>query len=68
MIRIQTYSEFLNGREPTKDTKREYVKYLQGIVRGINERVNREQLRMSRDELDAIDTISNIFEKLAREE
>lgn len=68
MIRIQTYSEFLNGREPNQDTKREYVKYLQGVVRTINDRINQEQTRMSRDELKAVDMVSDYLEKLAEEE
>jgi len=67
MIVIQTYSEFLDGRERTTETKREYIKYLQGITREINDRINREQCRMSRDELRAIDTISSYFEKMAEE-
>ena len=68
MIKVKSYSEFLDGREPNSDTKREYIKYLQGIVQSINDRINTEQIRMSRDDLRAIDTISNIFEKLAEEE
>ena len=67
MIKVKSYSEFLDGRERSRDTKREYIKYLQGMVREINDRVNREQCRMSGDELRAMDTISNYFEKMAEE-
>lgn len=68
MIKVKSYSEFLEGCEPNRDTKREYIKYLQGIVRGINDRINREQTRMSRDELKAIDTVSGYIERMAEEE
>lgn len=68
MIKVKSYSEFLDGCEPNRDTKREYVKYLQSLVQGINDRINAEQIRMSRDELKAIDTISGYFEKMAEEE
>lgn len=68
MIKVKSYSEFLDGREPNRDTKREYIKYLQGIVRGINDRINTEQLRMTKDELKAVDTVSGYFEQMAEEE
>lgn len=68
MIKVKSYSEFLDGREANRDTKREYVKYLQSLVQGINDRINTEKIRMSRDELRAIETISGYFEKMAEEE
>lgn len=68
MIKIKSYSEFLDGREQTRETKREYIKYLQGIVHEINDRINREHSRMSHDELKAVDIVSNYFEKMAEEE
>lgn len=68
MIKIKTYSEFLDGRERSLDAKREYIKYLQGITREINDRINREQTRMSPSELKAIETISNYFEQMAEKE
>lgn len=68
MIKVKSYSEFLDGREPNRDRKREYIKYLRGVMDEINDRINTEQSRMTRDELKAVETISNYFEKMAEEE
>ena len=67
MIKIKSYSEFLDGAEPTNAGKRAYLKYLQGVIEEINDRINTEQTRMSRDELRAVETVSGYFEQMAEE-
>ena len=68
MIKVKSYSEFLEGRERSRDTKREYIKYLRGVMDEINDRINTEQSRMTRDEMRAVEVISNYFEQMAEEE